>query len=79
MRNLLKLLSLALAGFIVYQLIRRYLAERAEYEGAAPPRPMGRVQGAAMTAGGSGAVQRTLGADGSSASERVGRGVVRRS
>lgn len=80
MRNFLKLVALALAGYIIYELLSRYFAEReaAAMTSVAPVRPLGHVPGAAITGGGAGQVQRTLGPDGSTTSERVGRGVVRR-
>lgn len=77
MRKFLMLLGVAVLGVAVFEVVRRYLLSQ-EADGGAMPEPLGRVPGAAMTAGGEGAVQRTLGADGSSTSERVGRGVVRR-
>ena len=85
MRRVLQVLALAVAGFVVFELIRRWLAEgqpatvdRARRGLRSMPEPVGNVPGAAMTAGGEGATQRTLGADGSTVTERVGRGVVRR-
>jgi hypothetical protein len=78
MRNFLKLLAVALVGFAIWELVRRFWLEP-EQALRPLPAPMGPVHGAAMTAGGTGAVQRTLGADGSTTSERVGRGVVKRS
>ena len=78
MRNFLKLLAVALIGFAIWELVRRFWLEQEEVARRPLPEPMGSVPGAAMTAGGAGAVQRTLGSDGSTTSERVGRGVVRR-
>jgi len=79
MRNLLKLLAVMLVGYVAYELIRRYFLGREAAVSRVPlPEPMGTVHGAAMTAGGTGRSVRTLGPDGSSSSERVGRGVVRR-
>jgi hypothetical protein len=78
MRNFLKLLAVAVVGFAIWELVRRFWLETEEMGRSQAPRPMGTVPGAAMTAGGTGAVQRTLNADGSTSSERVGRGVVRR-
>ena len=78
MRNFLKLLAVALIGFAIWEMVRRLWLEQEEIPRRPLPEPMGSVPGAAMTAGGTGAVQRTLGTDGSTTSERVGRGVVRR-
>ena len=78
MRNFLKLLAVALVGLAVWELVRRFWIEHEQVARKPLPEPMGSVPGAAMTAGGTGAVQRTLGSDGSTTSERVGRGVVRR-
>jgi hypothetical protein len=66
----------AIVGFGVYELVRRWLLE--EQELAASLRQIGPVKGAALTAGGHGAVQKTLESDGGRVSHRVGRGVVRR-
>ena len=92
MKKILEAVALALAGYIVYELVARYLAEKDAGQAAAqsyapavspPARPapanLGTVRGAAMTGGGGGAEGHTAGSDGSNLSERVGRGVVRRS
>ena len=93
MKKILEAIALALAGYIVYELVARYLADkeattateapRAAAPRVSPPaRPapanLGTVRGAAMTGGGGGAEGHTAGTDGSNLSERVGRGVVRR-
>ena len=78
---------MALAGFVVYELIRRWFLQQqagptfggvGQVPGRTTLEPIGSVPGAAMTGGGEGAVQPTLGHDGSTVTERVGRGVVRR-
>ena len=89
MKKILEAIALALAGYIVYELVSRYLGEKeaAQQQAAAPaaratsrpaPANLGTVRGAAMTGGGGGAESHTAGTDGSNLSERVGRGVVRR-
>ena len=87
MKKILEAIALALAGYIVYELVARYLAEKESGPPAAPsispparpaPANLGTVRGAAMTGGGGGAQGHTAGSDGSNLSERVGRGVVRR-
>ena len=89
MKKLLEAVALALAGYIVYELVSRYLGEKeasqhpaARQWSTAPARPapanLGTVRGAAITGGGGGVTASTAGSDGSTLSERVGRGVVRR-
>ena len=80
-KKVLQLIALALAGYVVYELVSRYMAERrlAEHRATARmPASLGHVGGAAMTGGTEGVSQQTLGPDGSSVTERVGRGVRRR-
>ena len=87
MKKILEAIALALAGYIVYELVRRYLGEKESPAAGGPmptsvgvgrpaPANLGSVRGAAMTGGGGGAVGHTAGTDGSNLSERVGRGVV---
>ena len=79
MRRVLQVLVIAIIGYAIYELIRRWTAQQEAVMGArAAVEPLGHVRGAAITGGGEGAPQRTLGPDGSTVTERVGRGVVRR-
>ena len=108
MKRILEVIALALAGYVAYELVSRYLGEQAQqkqsgqpqlkpYEAALagtggtpttaaaasdPSRPapaqLGRVRGAAITGGGSGAQGYATDSDGAALTERVGRGVVRR-
>ena len=82
-KRILQFIAVALAGYIVYELVTRFVAERHAMRHRAhrqrqAARPIGQVGGAAMTGGGMGQAQSTLDRDGSSLSERVGRGVVPR-
>ena len=77
-KKILQLIALALAGYIVFELYARWRSGQDEMPGLPEVRPMGRTGGAALTGRGEGAVALTAGSGGSSVSERVGRGVVRR-
>lgn len=75
-KKILQLIAVALAGYVVYELFTRWSTGRGVY-GEPAPAP-GRPGGATFIGGGTGSVQRSTGFDGSSVTERVGRGVVRR-
>jgi hypothetical protein len=83
MKNAIRLVVLAVLGYVVYEAIEGYFRNRRRSGGPvstvqASPRPMGRVPGAAMTGPGQGVVERTLDETGESTATRVGRGVVSR-
>ena len=86
-RGLIKLGTLALAGFAVYSIydmVAHGACAKSEGGGAAAAGPFGEstaedtttVGGARMTAGGHGRAEMTQDARGTMASHRVGRGVV---
>ena len=93
LKSVLKLVVVALVGYIGYEVVNAFLRHRQLSGGPAGRgempvlipaarhyvgKPMGHVGGASMTGGGEGSVVQTSDDEGGPNSTRVGRGVVRR-